>query len=144
MKQAEIILIENDEAYIEDVVTAFELSEHRLQEHNIGRTVPRALEVVEGLVVIKNKPIVVFLDGNLSEYEEGRSGSDAITVYRKMEKLNLFDSMGITGIKVVGFGSDSMASNGLRVHADPGKWNPEGLPAIVDRLEPTSSWMPRE
>lgn len=143
MNYAEIYLFENNPADVKDVVDAFKPTTHSLKADHIGTTLTRALDIVEGIEVIENKPIVVFLDGNLSEDYINLSGSDAITIYHKMKRLNLFDSKGIFGVKIIDFSSSSLVDVGLRVHAAPGKGNPAALPRIIDNLQLTSSWMKR-
>lgn len=142
--ESRVVLIEDEPEYIQDVVKAFSESEYQLTQ--VLTTLEEALEGVERFNSKDPHSIgcnVVILDANLDNQRLERTGSDALSIFRKMQRLNLFSPNGRHGIKLIGFSKSPMWEWGVKVHADPGKFAPDRLPTVVKWLDPDAPWQKR-
>lgn len=142
--ESRVVLIEDEPEYIQDVVKAFSESEYQLTQ--VLTTLDEALEGVERFNIKDPHSIgcdVVILDANLDNQCLERTGSDALSIFRKMQRLNLFSPNGRQGIKLIGFSKSPMWEWGVKVHADPGKFAPDRLPTVVKWLDPDAPWQKR-
>lgn len=144
LPESRIVLIEDEPDYIQDVVKAFNDSEYILD--TVLTNVEEALAAVERFNDGGPRPIrcdAVILDANLHTELEDRTGTDGLSIFRKMQRLNLFSPNGRQGIKLIGFSKSPMWEWGIKVHADPGKFAPERLPTVVKWLDPEAPWQKR-